>query len=163
MSYYDIAPLCGLGLSETRLDRSFVQSLVRICYFGNFGRILEVWNPNERDGIGKWFDVQDINERFNYSYDAVIRFTEFLLERLGLRRLEIIYTHAMNIFTHGSKYASDREINEFFKIKEMILLFLRDYGVAFVIGMGSMSESSGRVLLSNVILISFFWLLVLSN
>ena len=114
--YYDTAPLYGLGLSETRLNR-FLRGKPRDDYVisSKVGRVLKVCSPKDRDGIGKWFEVPDRNQHFDYSYDGIMRSIEFSLERLGLSRLDIIYAHDLCIFTHGSKQDSDRRINEFFQ------------------------------------------------
>ena len=56
--YYDTAPLYGLGLSETRLNR-FLRGKPRDEYVlsTKIGRILRACAPEDRDGFGKWFDV----------------------------------------------------------------------------------------------------------
>jgi len=136
--YYDTAPLYGLGLSETRLNR-FLRGKPREEYVisSKVGRILKVCNPKDRDGIGKWFEVPDRTEHFDYSYDGVMRSIEFSLERLGLSNLDIIYAHDLCIFTHGSKQASDERIEEFFKTKGYdAMLSLREQGVVSAIGAG---------------------------
>ena len=136
--YYDTAPLYGLGLSETRLNR-FLRGKPRDDYVisSKVGRILKVCSPKDRDGIGKWFEVPERNEHFDYSYDGVMRSIEFSLERLGLSRLDIIYAHDLCIFTHGSKQASDQRIEEFFETKGYhAMLSLREQGVVSAIGVG---------------------------
>jgi len=136
--YYDTAPLYGLGLSETRLNR-FLRGKPRDDYLisSKVGRVLKVCSPKDRDGIGKWFEVPDRNEHFDYSYDGIMRSIEFSLERLGLSRLDIIYAHDLCIFTHGSKQDSDRRINEFFQNKGYeAMLSLRDQGIVSAIGVG---------------------------
>ena len=136
--YYDTAPLYGLGLSETRLNR-FLRGKPRDDYLisSKVGRVLKVCSPKDRDGIGKWFEVPDRNEHFDYSYDGIMRSIEFSLERLGLSRLDIIYAHDLCIFTHGSKQDSDRRVNEFFQNKGYeAMLSLRDQGIVSAIGVG---------------------------
>ena len=136
--YYDTAPLYGLGLSETRLNR-FLRGKPRDDYVisSKVGRVLKVCSPKDRDGIGKWFEVPDRKEHFDYSYDGIMRSIEFSLERLGLSRLDIIYAHDLCIFTHGSKQDSDRRINEFFQNKGYeAMLSLRDQGIVSAIGVG---------------------------
>ena len=136
--YYDTAPLYGLGLSETRLNR-FLRGKPRDDYVisSKVGRVLKVCSPKDRDGIGKWFEVPDRKEHFDYSYDGIMRSIEFSLERLGLSRLDIIYAHDLCIFTHGSKQNSDRRIDEFFQNKGYdAMLSLRDQGVVSAIGVG---------------------------
>tara|TARA_B110000438_G_scaffold301770_1_gene357560 strand:- start:71 stop:1099 length:1029 start_codon:yes stop_codon:yes gene_type:complete len=138
LRYYDTAPLYGLGLSETRLN-PFLRGKPREEYIvsSKVGRLLQVCNKKDRDGIGKWFKVPNRMQQFDYSYDGVMRSIEFSLERLGLNRLDILYAHDLDIFTHGSKQASDARINEFFDKKGYdAMLSLRDQGVVSAIGAG---------------------------
>jgi D-threo-aldose 1-dehydrogenase len=138
LRYYDTAPLYGLGLSETRLNR-FLRGKKREDYVisSKIGRLLKVCNAGDRDGIGKWFEVPDRKQQFDYSYDGVMRSIEFSLERLGLSRLDIIYAHDLCIFTHGSKQASDERISELFDSGGYdAMLALRDQGVVSAIGAG---------------------------
>lgn len=138
LRYFDTAPLYGLGLSETRLNR-FLRGKKREDYVisSKIGRLLKVCSAGDRDGIGKWFEVPDRKQQFDYSYDGVMRSIEFSLERLGLSRLDIIYAHDLCIFTHGSKQASDERINELFDSGGYdAMLALRDQGVVSAIGAG---------------------------
>ena len=54
------------------------------------GRLLKVCKPEERTGIGKFFETPTRREVFDYSYDGVMRSFEASLERLGLDRVEIL-------------------------------------------------------------------------
>jgi D-threo-aldose 1-dehydrogenase len=138
LRYYDTAPLYGLGLSETRLN-PFLRGKPREEYIisSKVGRLLQVCNEKDRDGIGKWFEVPNRIQQIDYSYDGVMRSIEFSLERLGLSKLDILYAHDLDIFTHGSKQASDARINEFFDKKGYdAMLSLRDQGVVSAIGAG---------------------------
>ena len=72
--YYDTAPQYGLGLSETRLNH-FLRSKKRKDYVisTKVGRLLQVCKPEERTGIGKFFDTPSRREIYDYSYDGVMR------------------------------------------------------------------------------------------
>src|SRR5690606_23394445 len=72
--YYDTAPLYGLGLSETRLNR-FLRGKKRDDYVlsTKVGRLLKVCAPEERTGIGKFFDTPSRREVYDYTYDGVMR------------------------------------------------------------------------------------------
>ncbi|WP_210235231.1 aldo/keto reductase, partial [Mesorhizobium sp. M2D.F.Ca.ET.206.01.1.1] len=111
--YYDTAPLYGLGLSETRLN-PFLRSRKRDDYVlsSKVGRIMRACPPEERTGIGKFFDTPSRKEVYDYSYDGVMRSFEASLERLGVDRIDILFVHDVDIFTHGSKEASDQRIDE---------------------------------------------------
>jgi len=136
--YYDTAPLYGLGLSETRLNR-FLRTKPRNEYVlsTKVGRLMEPCSEAERTGHGKWFDVPLRREVYDYSYDGVMKSIEFSYERLGVNQIDIAYVHDLCIFTHGSKQASDERIRQFFDdggYKAMIKL--REQGVIKAIGGG---------------------------
>ena len=136
--YYDTAPLYGLGLSETRLNR-FLRTKPRDEYVlsTKVGRLMKPCGESNRTGHGKWFEVPSRQEAYDYSYDGVMRSIEFSYERLGINKIDIAYVHDLCIFTHGSKEASDERIRQFFDdggYKAMISL--RDQGVVKAIGGG---------------------------
>ncbi len=136
--YFDTAPLYGLGLSETRLNR-FLRSRPRDAYVVStkVGRLLRPCRPGEqRDTIGKFFDVPARKEVFDYSHDGVLRSFEVSLERLGLDRVDILYAHDLDIFTHKSAEAMRTRIREFMAGGYKALLRLRDEGVIRAFGAG---------------------------
>lgn len=135
--YYDTAPLYGLGLSETRLN-PFLRSRKRDDYVlsSKVGRIMRACPPDQRTGIGKFFDTPSRREVYDYSYDGVMRSFEASLERLGVDRIDILFVHDVDIFTHGSKEASDQRIEEFMRSGYYGLLSLRDQGVIKAFGGG---------------------------
>ncbi|TIM79711.1 MAG: aldo/keto reductase, partial [Mesorhizobium sp.] len=100
------------------------------------GRLMRVSAPDQRTGIGKFFDTPSRREVYDYSYDGVMRSFEASLERLGVDRIDILYVHDVDIFTHGSKEASDRRIEEFMSSGYYALLALRDQGVIKAFGGG---------------------------
>lgn len=135
--YYDTAPLYGLGLSETRLN-PFLRARKRDDYVlsSKVGRIMRVAPPDQRTGIGKFFETPSRREVYDYSYDGVMRSFEASLERLGVDRIDILFVHDVDIFTHGSKEASDARIEEFMSSGYYGLLSLRDQGVIKAFGGG---------------------------
>jgi D-threo-aldose 1-dehydrogenase len=135
--YFDTAPLYGLGLSETRLN-PFLRSKrpERPILSTKVGRILQVCDPAERTGQGKFFDVPARKELYDYSYDGVMRSLEHSFERLGVDEIDILFCHDVDVFTHGSKEASDRRIREFMEGGYKALVKLRDSGVVKAIGAG---------------------------
>ncbi|MFM7446271.1 MAG: aldo/keto reductase, partial [Tabrizicola sp.] len=135
--YFDTAPLYGLGLSETRLNR-FLRDKPRDAYVlsSKIGRLLRAMPPDQRDGFGKWVDVPARKEVFNYSYDGVMRSMEFSLERLGVERIDILYAHDLDIFTHGSQAAMQARLDEFVAGAYRALVDLRDQGVIRAFGGG---------------------------
>ena len=134
--YFDTAPLYGLGQSETRLNRALAGKSGFIVS-SKVGRLLRPTRAGEvRDGIGKWFDVPNRKEIFDYSYDGVMRSVEFSLERTGLDRIDLLYAHDLDIFTHGSAEAMQVRLDEFMASGYKALVALRDQGVIRGFGAG---------------------------
>ncbi len=135
--YFDTAPLYGLGLAETRLN-PFFREQKRDDYVvtTKAGRLLQVCRPEERTGIGKFFETPARRQVFDYSHDGIMRSFEASLERLGLDRIDILLAHDLCIFTHGSKEASDARIDEFMRSGYYAMLSLRDQGVIKAFGAG---------------------------
>jgi D-threo-aldose 1-dehydrogenase len=135
--YFDTAPQYGLGLAETRLngflrehraDPPLVSTKV--------GRLLRLSGSAERTGVGKFFDVPSRKENYDYSYDGVMRSIEFSLERLGVDAIDILYCHDVDVFTHGSRAASDKRVAEFMAGGYRALAELRAAGIVKAIGAG---------------------------
>ena len=135
--YYDTAPLYGLGLSETRLN-SFLRGKKRDSYIlsTKVGRVLEVCPPAERTGIGKFFETPSRRERFDYSYDGVMRSLEFSLERLGVDSIDVVFVHDVDVFTHKSEAARDVHVKTLMESGYKALVKLRDEKVIKAFGAG---------------------------
>ncbi|MGL5010437.1 MAG: aldo/keto reductase [Paracoccaceae bacterium] len=135
--YFDTAPLYGLGLSETRLNR-FLRGKPRAEYVisTKIGRLFRTTTPDKRDGFGKWFDVPSRNEIYDYSYDGTLRSLEFSLERLGLDHVDILYAHDLDVFNHKTQAALDAHLNAFMAGGYRALLRLREEGVIRAFGAG---------------------------
>ena len=76
--YFDVAPLYGSGLAETRLGR-VLQTYPRDAFTlsTKVGRLIE----------------PDGTATFDYSRDAILKSIEASLERLGLDRIDILFIH----------------------------------------------------------------------
>jgi D-threo-aldose 1-dehydrogenase len=135
--YLDTAPLYGLGLSETRLNR-FLIGRKRGDYVlsTKVGRLLRACPPNQRTGIGKFFDTPSRREVYDYSYDGVMRSFETSLERLGVDSVDILYGHDIDLFNHGTREVLDAKLNEFIRSGYYALLSLRDQGAIKAFGAG---------------------------
>ncbi len=135
--YFDTAPLYGLGLSETRLNR-FLRGKQRRDYLlsTKVGRVLELCPPEQRTGIGKFYDTPTRRERYDYSHDGVMRSLEFSFERLGVDRVDILFAHDLDVYTHGSEQARDAHMHNFMRSGYRALLKLRDEGVIKAFGAG---------------------------
>jgi D-threo-aldose 1-dehydrogenase len=137
LRYFDTAPLYGLGLSETRLNR-FLRSKKRGDYVisTKVGRLLEVSAPRDRTGIGKFFNTPSRKERFDYTYDGIMRSLEFSLERLGLDAVDVLLVHDCDVFTHGSEAARDAHMKTLMSSGYKALVKLRDEKVIKAFGAG---------------------------
>lgn len=135
--YFDTAPLYGLGLSETRLNR-FLRGKRREDYVlsTKVGRLLEACPPDERTGIGKFFDTPSRREVYDYGYDGVMRSFEFSLERLGVDSVDILFAHDLDVFNHGSQEALQARLDELMSSGYRALVELRDQGVIKAFGAG---------------------------
>ena len=135
--YFDTAPLYGLGLAETRLNH-FLRGKKRDDYVisTKVGRLLEVCPPEQRTGIGKFFDTPSRKERYDYSYVGVMRSIEFSLERLGIDSIDILFAHDIDVFTHGTEAARDAHVLAFMGGGYNALRKLRDEKVIKAFGAG---------------------------
>ncbi|KJS19388.1 MAG: pyridoxal 4-dehydrogenase [Hoeflea sp. BRH_c9] len=136
--YFDTAPLYGLGLAETRLNR-FLRGKPRGDYVlsTKIGRLLRRCEEGEtRTGEGKFFEVPARREIYDYSYDGVMRSFEFSLERLGVDSIDILYAHDLDVFTHGSAAARDARLEELMAGGYRALVSLREHGVIKAFGAG---------------------------
>ena len=135
--HFDTAPLYGLGLAETRLNR-FLRGKPRSDYVlaTKVGRLLTACAPDQRDGIGKWFDVPNRRGVYDYSHDGVLRSVEISLERLGLDRIDILYAHDLDVWTHGSAAVMEGYRDAFMAGGYRALMRLRDQGVIAAFGVG---------------------------
>jgi len=125
--YFDTAPLYGFGLAETRLNH-FLRDKPRDRYVisTKVGRRLALTAPKDRSGIGKFFDTPSRREVFDYSYDGVMRSVEDSLERLGLDRIDMLFVHDLDVFTHGSTLARDAHVEAFMRGGYGALVKLRE-------------------------------------
>lgn len=137
MRYFDTAPLYGLGHSERRMG-GFLRGKERASFVlsTKVGRLLEVCAPEDRLGIGQWFEVPSRRQVYDYSYDGVMRSVEFSLERMGLDGFDILFAHDLDVFSHGSEEARDYYIAQFADGGYKACLALREQGVVKAIGAG---------------------------
>jgi D-threo-aldose 1-dehydrogenase len=137
LRYFDTAPLYGLGLSETRLGH-FLYGKKRTDYVisTKVGRLLDACAPKDRTGIGKFFNTPARKERFDYTYDGVMRSLEFSLERLGLDCVDMLFVHDVDVFTHKSEVARDKQLRTLMKSGYKALVKLRDEKVIKAFGAG---------------------------
>ncbi|MEL6435496.1 MAG: aldo/keto reductase [Pseudomonadota bacterium] len=135
--YFDTAPLYGLGLAETRMNR-FLREKDRDSYVlsTKIGRLLEVCAPQDRTAIGKFFGVPNRREVYDFTYDGTMRSIDFSLERLGVDRIDLLFAHDLDIFNHGTWDALQPMLDQFMDGGYKALLELRDQGVIKAFGAG---------------------------
>jgi D-threo-aldose 1-dehydrogenase len=122
--YFDTAPLYGHGLSERRLGRA-LRWRPRDEYLlaTKVGRVLEPAGSERAPTI--FTDVGDVEPRFDYSRDAVLRSLEESLIRLGVDRVDVALVHDPDV------HEEDAMARAFPTLVE-----LRDQGVVRAIGAG---------------------------
>jgi D-threo-aldose 1-dehydrogenase len=122
--YFDTAPLYGHGASERRLGRA-LRGRPRAEYVlaTKVGRVLEPAGAERAQTI--FTDVGDLEPRFDYSRDAVLRSLEESLIRLGTDHVDVALVHDPDL------HEDDALANAF-----PTLLQLRDEGVVTAIGAG---------------------------
>ncbi len=111
--YFDTAPLYGLGLSEERFGSAFERFGKGAAVLSTkIGRVLREPTGPDDDPSGIFVDVPRRSFDYDYSYDGVMRSYEQSLARLKVERIDILYIHDVDIWTHGSKEASDARLAE---------------------------------------------------
>jgi D-threo-aldose 1-dehydrogenase len=100
------------------------------------GRLLDTCRPEERTGIGKFFDTPSRKERFDYTYDGFMRSIEFSLERLGVDSIDIVFVHDCDVFTHKSEAARDAHVKTLMASGYKALVKLREEKVIKAFGAG---------------------------
>ncbi|TFL16502.1 aldo/keto reductase [Jannaschia formosa] len=135
--YYDTAPLYGLGLSETRLNR-FLRDKPRDDYVlsTKVGRYLVPATAETRDGHGKWFEVPNRREVYDYSYDGVMRSLEASFERLGVDRVDILFFHDIDVPNQGSRANVDAKVHQLLSSGYHAVERMRKEGVITAFGAG---------------------------
>ena len=101
LRYFDTAPMYGHGLSERRLGES-LRAFPRDEYVlsTKVGRLLA---PVPAGGLTSffWVDMPPFEVVHDYSYDGCMRSFEDSLQRLGVSRVDILFIHDIDVFTHG--------------------------------------------------------------
>ncbi len=133
---FDTAPLYGLGLSEERFGRALAHwQRDDMVLSTKIGRVLEDCVPADKTQT-IFLDTPDRRFTYDYSYDGVMRSLEGSLHRLGTDRVDILLVHDVDIWTHGSKAASDARIAEVLDGGFRALDDLRGAGTVKAIGVG---------------------------
>lgn len=107
--YFDTAPMYGLTRSEHLVghvlrekDDSYALStkVGRLMTNSRAGRILPPEPPKNPLDPG-FYNALPFREVFDYSYDAIMRSYDDSQQRLGLRRIDLLYVHDIGPVTHA--------------------------------------------------------------
>jgi D-threo-aldose 1-dehydrogenase len=103
MRYFDTAPHYGFGLSERRFG-DYLRDKPRKDYVlsTKVGRLLHPVPEDQVPNLG-FVDPLPFKERYDYSYDGIMRSVEASYARLGLNRIDILYVHDIGVYTHGTE------------------------------------------------------------
>jgi D-threo-aldose 1-dehydrogenase len=136
LNYFDTSPFYGYGRSEHRFGH-VLRALPREDYVlstkvGRWLEPLDETNPpgNHRPG-GLPFQAV-----FDYSAAGAERSLEQSMARLGISKIDIIFIHDVDVFTHGNPEEADRRCAEALKGCYPYLAELRNAGVIGAIGVG---------------------------
>ena len=134
---FDTAPLYGLGLAETRLNRA-LRGRPRDEYVlcTKAGRYLEPCAPEDRTGQGFFLDTPDRRVVFDYTYTGIMRSVEHSLERLGASRLDVLHVHDLDTFNQREAALLDARREDFLLSGHRAFESLRAQGVATATGAG---------------------------
>jgi D-threo-aldose 1-dehydrogenase len=106
--FFDTAPMYGHGLSESRLGAALRwRRRDDFVISSKVGRVLTA-APRHSVDFSPWVDGLPNRMRFDYSYDGTLRSLEDSLQRLGLERIDIVFIHDCDVFTHGAQHQPGR-------------------------------------------------------
>jgi D-threo-aldose 1-dehydrogenase len=131
---FDTAPLYGRGRSERRIGaalRDRPRASFRIST--KVGRLLRpaTGRPTTDEA---YTDIPDFEVEYDYSEDGALRSLDASLERLGLDRVDTLFIHDIDRWTHGD--AQPARFREAMTGAYRALRRLRDQGVVSAIGVG---------------------------
>ncbi|MBW3097162.1 aldo/keto reductase [Pseudohoeflea coraliihabitans] len=135
LRYFDTAPMYGHGLSERRLGES-LRAFPRDEYVlsSKVGRLLK---PVPEGNLTSffWVDMPPFEVVHDYSYDGIMRSFEDSMQRLGVSRLDMLFIHDIDTFSHGEELQKEHfrtAMDSGYKALES----LRSQGVVKAIGVG---------------------------
>ena len=133
LRYFDTAPQYGNGVAEQRTG-NFLQGQLRTAFVlsTKVGRLLRPGplHPSQLDPQGEPFlkGVPLLAQVYDYSYRGTLVSLEESLERLGLKKVDILYIHDPD--------ADGRSVAEVMQGAYRALVDLRQQGVVQAIGVG---------------------------
>ncbi|WGF86504.1 aldo/keto reductase [Marinivivus vitaminiproducens] len=133
--YYDTAPLYGYGLSEHRFGEILRgQKRDGFVLSTKVGRVLRPWRePPAHDD--KFVDAGPFEPIYDYTRDGARRSLEQSLHRLGMNRVDVLFIHDIDIFTHGANQQPDM-FRQALSGAYLALREMKDEGTIAAIGVG---------------------------
>jgi D-threo-aldose 1-dehydrogenase len=133
---FDTAPLYGHGLSEHRFGHVLRQK-PRESYVlsTKVGRWLEPHDPKTLDR-GQWAGGLNMRWTYDYSYDGTRRAIDQSFQRLGIERIDILLIHDVDIWSHGSREAYERQLGIAIDGAYRVLDELRSQKIIRAVGVG---------------------------
>jgi D-threo-aldose 1-dehydrogenase len=104
--YFDTAPFYGYGKSEHAVGDE-LRGKEGWALSTKVGRLLKP-RRTPQDPNDQWRNPFPFEPVFDYSYDGIMRSYEHSLQRLGLNRIDILYIHDVDVFTHGTRDAQQK-------------------------------------------------------
>jgi D-threo-aldose 1-dehydrogenase len=133
--YFDTAPFYGFGLSELRVGAALGGEQAPVVISTKVGRRLVPTGPQDANvGRQGYFSPRPFEPVFDYGYDSVMRSHEQSLERLGVKRVDILLCHDIGRLTHGDQHPA--RVKEFLGGGYRAMRELRDSGAVRAIGLG---------------------------
>ena len=133
ITYFDTAPLYGHGLCEKRLGR-ILSKIPRNQFVISSKVGYSLVDPRLGQRHPMMLDNENKGFVYDYSYDGVRRSVEASLKRLQLDRIDILFCHDIDVYTHGSN--QPRMLEEAIDGTLPALADLRSEGVIDAFGVG---------------------------
>ena len=103
--YFDTAPFYGYTLSERRVGQSLqMRQRERYVLSTKVGRLMRP-DDTVQPGDDNWAQPLPFRPRFDYTFDGIMRSYEDSQQRLGMRKIDILYVHDIGAATHGDRHA----------------------------------------------------------
>lgn len=132
--YFDTAPFYGYGKSE-HIVGDELRNRDDWVLSTKVGRLLKP-RRKPQEPTDQWRNPHPFEPVFDYSYDAIMRSYEDSMQRMGLNRIDILYIHDIDIFTHGSKERQEKVFRQAMSEAYKALDELRRSGDIKAIGLG---------------------------
>src|SRR5262249_34940838 len=99
------------------------------------GRHLVPMEPS-RIERGQWSGGLNMQPVYDYSYEGTKRAIDQSFQRLGIERIDIVFIHDVDIWTHGTREAFEARYRECVEGAFKVLAELRSQGVIKALGLG---------------------------